>query len=333
MVAGSARNSAFAATYLLLASSTFLSAQEQPSPIPMAASPVICEVSMEQPSPKPPLDNIQIAKYATPEQQRIAERLREPISAKFHNTPLVDAIARIQKESGINFAFDEKEVGDEFREQVLDIELSGISLQSALKIILVKYDFGYIVSNEILSITTQEKAESKNYFRIYDVSSLEPDVFGAVFVVVDELTAFQDQTLGTAAVVGPNGFKAVSVGQDKLVIRAKLETHREIEDLLRQLVRKESKAEQANNNPLAENANYTSYLDEPSAFNELTWDLPSLNEKLPPRTEAFHPSINMPIDKHLFDLPGKYRQKHEEIVGYGYGAGVIILPEKTKATH
>jgi hypothetical protein len=330
MVAGIARNSAFAATYLLLACSTFLSAQEQPSPIPITATPVICEVSMEQPAQKPPQDGFQIAKYATPEQQRIADRLRDPISAKFHNTPFVDAISRIQKESGINFAFDEKELGNDFKEQVLDIELSGISLQSALKIILEKYDFGYVVSNEILSITTQEKAALKTYVRLYDVSRLESDVLNAVFIVMEDVTVTRDEILGSLALVGPNGFKVIPVGEERLVIRARLETHREIEDIFRQLVRKDPDSEQANKKPLAENANYTSYLDEPSAFNEVMWDLPSLNEKLPPRTGAFHPSISIPLDKQLFDLPGKYRQKHDEIVGYG--AGVIILPEKIKAS-
>ncbi len=307
MVAHIARNSAFVATYLSLASATLSFAQELQSQI--VIPPVICEVSMDKSAQDVSQESLQIVKFSNPEQQRVVQRLKDPISVKFHSTPLVDAIRQIQKESGINFAIDEREIGSDLKEQVVDFELSGISLQSALKIILEKYDYGYVFSNDILSVTTQEIAESKTYIRLYDIASLEPEVFRAIFVVVDDVKI--SDSFESVIIEGPDGFKMIFLGEDTLIIRAKLEIHREIEDILRQLVRKEAKTpqtlprspgeQQADVEPALESKDYSSYLGEPSAFEELDWGLPSLDapsSKNRPNESEYPP---LQLDGHAFD--------------------------------
>jgi len=307
----------------------------------VAAQSVICQVTLEKSeASESPTDKPLNIQYATEAEQKIAERLRDHVSFKFQNASLDDALSQIQNVTGLQLVITKYEYLQTSKNAKVDLELTNISLDSSLRILLKRYGFGYYIDDEVIKISHENVGDGHVSVRVYNLLDFAGEFDDSLIFLIISMSGIEMEkgSDGKELMTGKNGVSVCNVGL-ALAVRADSRTHREIEKSLFHL-RTQQKAilrfteeseKQSQTRHVDWNSNHTSYLDEPSAFNEVMWDLPSLNEKLPPRTGAFHPSINIPLDKQLFDLPGKYRQKHDEIVGYS--AGVIILPEKTKASH
>jgi hypothetical protein len=108
---------------------------------------------------------------------RINEVLDGPLESdgiKFGDVPLSDVLAHLQDEYRIPIqidsrALDEAGVGTD---APVTRELRGISLRSALKLLLEPLDLTWIIRDEVLLITTREKAGNYLVTCVYNVNDL-----------------------------------------------------------------------------------------------------------------------------------------------------------------
>ena len=121
------------------------------------------------------------AKYArtdlrnsTPAEARVSRALAEPTNCDFVQTSLADAMAYLKDLHGIEIQFDAKAL----EENSIDLDapvtqrLDGISLRSALRLLLGSLDLTYLIDNEVLLITTPDRAGQKLTTRVYPVGEL-----------------------------------------------------------------------------------------------------------------------------------------------------------------
>ncbi len=108
-------------------------------------------------------------------EKKIYDALDKPVeSLEFNETPLRDVISQLQDSQGIPIQVDIKAL----EEAGLDLDapvtrnLSGVSLRSALRLILGDLDMTYLIKDEVLLITTKEKAAENLIVKVYPVADL-----------------------------------------------------------------------------------------------------------------------------------------------------------------
>ena len=108
-------------------------------------------------------------------EKKIYDALDQPVqNFDFSETPLRDVIAQIQDAQGIPVQIDTKA----FEDGGLDLEtpvtrsVSGISLRSALRLLLGDLDLTYLIKDEVLLITTKDKAAENLVVKVYPVADL-----------------------------------------------------------------------------------------------------------------------------------------------------------------
>ncbi|MEI8376552.1 MAG: VWA domain-containing protein, partial [Planctomycetota bacterium] len=112
----------------------------------------------------------------SPTEKKIQEALKQPTQIEFVETPLKDVVDYLKDLHHIEIQLDSaalKEAGVEESTQVTK-NLKGISLRSALKLMLDELQLKYVVHNEVLLITSPTKAESDEYMttKVYPVADL-----------------------------------------------------------------------------------------------------------------------------------------------------------------
>lgn len=149
------------------------------------------EVSMmpmpdDQPIVYPPADEFQELstrrkRYAstdlkklTPAEKKIREALEAPTQMEFTETPLQDAVGYLKDLHSIEIQLDTRAMEDAGvgSDTPVSRVLNGVSLKSALRLLLGEYDLTFIVKDEVLLITTQDKAESELVTKAYPVADL-----------------------------------------------------------------------------------------------------------------------------------------------------------------
>ncbi len=133
---------------------------------------------------------------------RIKAALEEETAMDFIDTPLDQVVQFLQDQSNIpiqldTLAMDDFGIGTDVP---VTRSFKGISLQSALKLILAELEMTYIIENEVLMLTTTEAAAKRPEVRVYNVSKLLGDDATAV-----ELAATISQTLYAGAGFGVGG--------------------------------------------------------------------------------------------------------------------------------
>ena len=95
-------------------------------------------------------------------------------SFEFTETPIRDVIAQIEDAQGIPVEIDMKALEDAGfdLETPLTKSISGISLRSALRLLLGDLDLAYIIKDEVMLITTKEKAAEHIVIKVYPVADL-----------------------------------------------------------------------------------------------------------------------------------------------------------------
>jgi hypothetical protein len=114
--------------------------------------------------------------YATVDgaEQRIVDELERTTSIEFFDEPLADAISYLEELHGIQIevnqaALDELGIATD---ATVNKQLSGISLRSALKLMLRDLGLTYVIEDEVLQITTPEDAASNVVTKVYPVADL-----------------------------------------------------------------------------------------------------------------------------------------------------------------
>jgi secreted protein with Ig-like and vWFA domain len=95
-------------------------------------------------------------------EQKILEALDNETSVDADGTPLTDVISDWKIEQGIEIQFDEaalRDIGVDPELEKIDRKVSGISFRSALRLILEERGLTYTIQNEVLLVTSIEKAQ------------------------------------------------------------------------------------------------------------------------------------------------------------------------------
>ena len=101
----------------------------------------------------------------SPAEKKIAEALKRPTTIEFVETPLKDVVDYLKDLHHIEIQLDSaalKDAGIDESTQVTK-NLKGVSLRSALKLLLDELKLKWVIHNEVLLITSPEKAESEEY--------------------------------------------------------------------------------------------------------------------------------------------------------------------------
>jgi hypothetical protein len=174
--------------------------------------------------------------------RKILQALNQPTQIEFVETPLKDVIDYLQDLHHIEIQMDSpalKEAGVD-ESAAITKHLTGISLRSALKLILDELQLKWVIHNEVLLITSPAKAESDEYMvtKAYPVTDLvQPIPDGSV-----ELQPLEDlltTTVASKTWVDNGGTGAIShiiVGNRVLLVFSQSqEVHEEIESTLNML--------------------------------------------------------------------------------------------------
>ena len=100
--------------------------------------------------------------FISPNEKKILQALNELTTFSFEYTPLEDIIAEIKDMHHIEVQFDGAAFKDEMissEEVTFDINISGVTLRSALNRMLKSKNLSYIIEDECLLITTKTKAD------------------------------------------------------------------------------------------------------------------------------------------------------------------------------
>jgi tetratricopeptide (TPR) repeat protein len=110
-------------------------------------------------------------------EERINAALNGPLKdtgLEYTETPLEQVVNQLQEEYGIPVILDApalKDAGLDPQEPIT-VNLHNIALRSALRLMLKQHQLTYIISNEVLTITTPEQAETQLVAKVYPVADL-----------------------------------------------------------------------------------------------------------------------------------------------------------------
>ena len=110
-------------------------------------------------------------------EQKIYDALDKPLESPIDHeeTPLGDVVQQLRDLAGIPIQLDQKaleEAGIAPDTPVTGKLGAGISLRSALRLLLGNVDLTYLIKNEVLLVTTKEKAETNLVVKVYPVADL-----------------------------------------------------------------------------------------------------------------------------------------------------------------
>lgn len=168
----------------------------------------------------------------SPPEQRIQKALGERTDLSFIDVPLTDAIQFLEDRHQISIIFETAALQDQGVDpsSPVTLELSGITLRSALKLMLQPLQLTYIVEDEVMKITTLERANETLVTRVYPVRDLADD-YEELQSVIEAIQAGCDQAgWSTTSNKSISGVKK----SRSLVIRQTHAVHDEIEALLRE---------------------------------------------------------------------------------------------------
>ena len=107
-------------------------------------------------------------------EEKINEELLKPTELDFTEIPLKEAIDYIKDKHEIEIQFDEKALTEAAvaTDTPITKQLDGISLRSALRLILRPMQLTYVIKDEVLLITSQTEAENQLVVKVYPVADL-----------------------------------------------------------------------------------------------------------------------------------------------------------------
>ena len=110
----------------------------------------------------------------SPNEKRIQQALKDSTEVAFTDMALKDALDYLEDLHRIEIIIDEVALTDEgiVKDQPVNLVLSGITLRSALRLLLEPLGLTYVIEDEVMKITTQTKADEKMSTRVYPVADL-----------------------------------------------------------------------------------------------------------------------------------------------------------------
>ena len=107
-------------------------------------------------------------------EEEIRQRLDDPSTVKFIDTPFIDCLKFLADEHKINIVPQKKVLEDDGIDTStpINLELTGVSLRSVLKLLLQELQCTYVIEDEVMKITTALKAGEQLTTRVYYVGEL-----------------------------------------------------------------------------------------------------------------------------------------------------------------
>lgn len=208
--------------------------KEAPAADPFSAEPPKVAAKKTPAAPKP--------QRPASTNERVREALHSPTQMEFVDTPLQDAVNFLKDFHQIEIQLDTRALEDAGvgSDTPVSRNLSGLPLRSALRILLGDLDLAYVVKNDVLLITTQDKASEMCEVRVYDVTKLvAPDAKAEE--ILQTLTLLLSETVqrtvgGETVSSGLQRIRMVPL-RNLLVILASQEEHEEIAKILEELAK------------------------------------------------------------------------------------------------
>ena len=166
-------------------------------------------------------------------EERILVALEEPTEMTFTETPLQDAVDYLKHRHKIemqldNLALEDAAIGSD---SPITRTVNDVKFKSGLELLLRDMDLTYIIKNEILMITTKDKAETELMTRTYPVGDLVEQKDGET--LIKAITSTVRQT--TWGEVGGPGSIIYVPSVKGLVISQTRDVQEEVLQLLRSL--------------------------------------------------------------------------------------------------
>ena len=185
------------------------------------------------PAPAPKEPTAEFFPELSKAEETIQAALLKPTTMDFQSTPLEKAVAYLKDLHEIEIQLDNKALEDSGADAAtpVDGKLAGLSLRSALRLVLGPHDLRFIVRDEVLLITTAEFAEAELVTRTYPCADLADDGnYDSLVVAITSTVKPQSWDE-----VGGPGSLSVVESCGSLVISQTQDTHDEILQLLRAL--------------------------------------------------------------------------------------------------
>ena len=115
---------------------------------------------------------------ATTAERRITAALDDQATINFADTPLTDVVDFLSRTHEIPIILDTIAIEEAglLVDEPVNLVLAGVTLQSALKIMLSEFELTYVIEDEVMKITTVEVANEKLSTRVYPVGDLVVDL-------------------------------------------------------------------------------------------------------------------------------------------------------------
>ena len=164
--------------------------------------------------------------------KKIEVSLSNPTEINFTDSPLADVVAYLSEYHEIPILLDKVALIDAgiALDTPITCTLAETTLESALNIMLRPLMFEFVITNEVMMITTAERAEDLIEPRVYDLlrlPSLDTKMVSSIILSATRSDSWNENGGAGSLVTGP----------DFLVINHNQRTHRQIVSLLDQLER------------------------------------------------------------------------------------------------
>ena len=181
---------------------------------------------------------------ATAFEERIEQAVEEIVSIDFRDARLDDAIAQLSARHNVPMLLDQKGLVDAAVDPSAPVTCSirGLSLRTALDLMLDEFDLTWTIQDQVLKITSKEKADEILTTKIYPVGDLlgTPRSWGPIMNIMT--TIIQPDSWEDNG--GPGSIQPLPTG-DLLIICQKSDVHEQIEDLLVKIRRETGTAPRA----------------------------------------------------------------------------------------
>lgn len=154
-------------------------------------------------------------------EQKIQKALGDPTDLEFIDTPLKDAMDFLANSHNITVIIDEPALTEEgiAMDEPINRTLSGIKLESALKIILEPLGLTQMTENEVLKITSISAANARRSMRVYNTGYLkqigvEPEALRKTIQATIQPEEWRQNAASTGLASAPERQSVVAAGQD-----------------------------------------------------------------------------------------------------------------------
>ena len=182
-------------------------------------------LAADKPSAKEPKPSAAKESRSHRGEAAIEEALAKPTQLEFHETPLSDVVEWLKDQHGIEIQLDNKAISDVGigTDTPITKRLKGVSLRSALNLMLNELNLTWTIQDEMLLITTPEEADCMLTTKVYDVADLvacrnsKDDPWDDYDTLIDMIATTVKATEWDA-VGGPGSIVGASFGSAKVLV-------------------------------------------------------------------------------------------------------------------